>query len=573
MDDADEIILLTVKDLGCEVEHNITIKEFDADIFYKCLIQYLKAINADKVSNLTATIPKNMSARVNTSIKESWMPYFCPFTKRIPGNYSTARLFTTGPVKIPARGRQVKVTPGLEYYYINVLPPVTLQPQRADDIAPSVFEYNLSVFADTQEREREWSERGVSSGLSPVEYAKQKQRGVSSRMDDSIRSALVDGGVGLEGRRGNGGVSAGLTLDDIIGGFSGRAGGEDMNEFARKMLFTTEQGEQTDSGAAVASGPKETEEERLEKQRQELDELQSSLTAAVDEIAETNRDMEEFMQLLRQLEADINEEDGRRGDLEKQYKIKKKTFALLDNADENLKQLQMLCQQSSAALIEMAGEWERVRRPIVDKFRALRDERANQNDEAKSKLERVKEMRALIKKLIAEIRAKEELFGQLQETYKNAPKDTNRSMYTRRILDTVKNIKKQKVDIDKILLDTKTLQKEINTITDSAVRAFDNVKDILYADAKKDETAKLAIKSFAVIDEKFQSLLLAIDETGTYQNNILTLTSKIDHISQKTNTLNSDRVLNDLKNIKTDNQNLIKQIKTRMAANKSSTAE
>ncbi|EFA84683.1 hypothetical protein PPL_01675 [Heterostelium album PN500] len=619
MDEADGIILLTLRDLGCELGDEITIKDFDAEIVYKACLAYLRVINEAKVANLTATIPKNMSARVNScsvlaatiretgyraelsyhnllypnindvrrifvflgqhlpkkevvegdstaslkdlicnhlasSIKESWMPYFCPFTKRIPGNYSTAKLFTVAPLKIPARGRQLKLTPGLEDFYIKHLRPINQQPNRTDDVAPSVFEYNLSIYAEAQERENEWNTKGSQSGLNPLEYKKNKSKTILSKMNDSIRSAMVDGSS-ADSRRNN-------TFDHVIGQFGMGSADDDYGQFARKKAFTNEE---------VASEPiepkaKETEEERQQKQQEEIDQLQSVLEELANRMANATSEMDDWIQQIRQLEAQINEEDRKRAELEKEYKVKKKTFGLLENAEENFAKLQELCQQTSASLIEMSGEWEKVRRPIIEKYRQLKDEKANQSDEAKSKVERIKEIRALIKKMIADIRAKEELFTQLQDTYKAMPKDTNRSMYTRRIIESVKNIKKQKEDIDRILLDTRTLQKEINTITDTAVRTFDAVKDMLYADAKKDQTAKTAIKSFAVIDEKFQTLLTAIDETGTYQNNIFTLTSKIDYISQKTNTLNTDRVLNDLKTIKAENQTLIAQVKSKMAS-------
>eukprot|EP01133_Synstelium_polycarpum_P003885 gene3885-4493_t len=602
-----------------EIDENITVKEFDADIVYRCCIAYLRVIAENKVANLTASIPKNMSARVNacsvlaatirelgyraelsyhnllypnvndtrrififlgqnlpkkeiasgasgtvkledlichhlaTSIKESWMPYFCPFTKRIPGNYSTAKRFTAmSAVRIPSRGRSLKVTPGLEDYYARFLAPLTQQPNRADDVAPSVFEYNLAIYAEAAERDAEWASKGAASGMNPVDYRKNKLRGILGRMNDSVRGAVVEGGA--DARRAD-------SFDSVIASFQGVGVGDD-GQFGRKKVFTNEDV----VVEAVVTTTKETEEERLAKQQAELDALQQTLADIATKIQDHNKEMEDFISLIRQLEAQLAEEDRKRLELEKEYKIKKKTFGLLENAEDNMRQLQELCQQTSGSLIEMSGEWEKVRRPIVDKYRALKDEKANQSDEAKSKVDRIKEIRALIKKLIAEIRAKEEMFTQLQETYKAAPKDTNRSMYTRRILDTVKNIKKQKVDIDRILLDTRTLQREINSVTDTAVRSFDAVKDMLYADAKKDATAKLAIKSFAVIDEKFQALLLAIDETGTYQNNVFSLTSKIDHISGKTNTLNTDRLLNDLKNVKNENQALIKQVKSKMEA-------
>ncbi|KAN0000799.1 hypothetical protein ACTFIZ_001237 [Dictyostelium cf. discoideum] len=633
MDEADGIILITLKDLGCEIEENETIKNFDSEMVYKCILAYLRVINEQKVINLTNTLPKNMSARVNACslianiikdsgyrselsyhnllypnvndirkififlgqllpkkevesggvniqkledqicqylqgcVKESWIPYFCPFSKRIPGNYSTATLFTTtgGNLRIPSRGRQLKVTPGLEQYYSQYLEPLTLQTNRFEDIAPSVFEYNLSIYAEAQERDNEWNNKGVSSGMNPIDYRKNKQKQVLSKMNDSIRQSIIDGG-------GNNQISSncnsGDSFLDIISEFRGNSldvGGQ----FNRKKAFTNELNNNNDNTTTTTTNTKveteiETEEQRQLKRQAEIDALQSQIDQISESIQLHNKEMLDFLSLMRQSESENLEQDQQREVLEKQYKIKKKTFSLLDDAEGNMKELQSLCNQTSSNLLEMSAEWEKVRKPIIEKYRSLKDKQTNQADETKSKLDRIKEMRVLIKKLVSEVQQKDDQFQQLQDQYKQAPKDSNRSQYTRRILETVKNIKKQKVDIDKVLLDTKNLQKEINTITDTAVRTFELVKDLLYNDAKKDQTAKQAIKSFAIIDDKFQKLFKTIDETGNFQNNILNLNSKIEHVSQKTNTLNSDRVVQDLKNIKSENQTLIKQIKTLM---------
>lgn len=48
------------------------------------------------------------------------------------------------------------------------------------------------------------------------------------------------------------------------------------------------------------------------------------------------------------------------------------------------------------------------------------------------------------------MRAKDEKYRELLETFNKLPKDITRSSYTNRILEIVKNVKKQKADIDKV---------------------------------------------------------------------------------------------------------------------------
>ncbi len=117
-------------------------------------------------------------------------------------------------------------------------------------------------------------------------------------------------------------------------------------------------------------------------------------------------------------------------------------------------------------------------------------------------LEQIKTMRAQMKQWVAEIHQKDDHYKQLQEALEALPKDMSRAVYTRSILEIVKNVKKQKVDIDKILIDTRNLQKEINTVSDTLGRVFAVVDELVYADANaKDNTAIQAYKQIAAFDK------------------------------------------------------------------------
>jgi len=55
-----------------------------------------------------------------------------------------------------------------------------------------------------------------------------------------------------------------------------------------------------------------------------------------------------------------------------------------------------------------------------------------------------------------------------------------RSSYTRRILEIIGNIKKQKREITKVLQDTKDIQKDINTLTGRLDRTFAVADELIY---------------------------------------------------------------------------------------------
>ncbi len=78
-------------------------------------------------------------------------------------------------------------------------------------------------------------------------------------------------------------------------------------------------------------------------------------------------------------------------------------------------------------------------------------------------------------------------------------KDVSRTSYTRRILEIVANIQRQKEDIGKVLSDMRLVQKEINSLTGRLERVFTVTDEQVYKDARKDEARRTAYKLLANI--------------------------------------------------------------------------
>ena len=85
--------------------------------------------------------------------------------------------------------------------------------------------------------------------------------------------------------------------------------------------------------------------------------------------------------------------------------------------------------------------------------------------------------------------------------YEHMSKDLNRVAYTRRMMEIMANIQKQKEDIGKILADTRIVQKEINGLTGKLDRVFTVTDEQVYKDARKDEARRTAYKLLASLRE------------------------------------------------------------------------
>ena len=107
------------------------------------------------------------------------------------------------------------------------------------------------------------------------------------------------------------------------------------------------------------------EEERLARLAREEEERQQMLADMQEELNKLN-DLAELLaadynlqlQRHRQVEADVEEETTRTEERIQEYKLKRKTLALLANRDENVAQLRRVSAEKSKDLLDLATEWE-----------------------------------------------------------------------------------------------------------------------------------------------------------------------------------------------------------------------
>jgi len=198
----------------------------------------------------------------------------------------------------------------------------------------------------------------------------------------------------------------------------------------------------------------------------------------------------------------------------------------------------------------------------LNQIRELSHQINHTNDDSKSNVEKIRALRTTMREYVLDIQKKEEKYKQLLEMYNRLPKEINRSLYTQRILEIVRNVKKQKVDIEKILIDMKNLKKEISGIYDTLNRSFASTSNLVWKDAlNKEPTAKQAFKDLAAMHEKFSSLAEKVEETGNTKNNVLNLEVKMEQITMKTESLDLKQLIEDSQRVKAENQTLVAKVK------------
>jgi hypothetical protein len=79
-----------------------------------------------------------------------------------------------------------------------------------------------------------------------------------------------------------------------------------------------------------------------------------------------------------------------------------------------------------------------------------------------------------------EKRAKSAQIERLTAALRSRNRDTNRSVYTQRIFEIVTSIKKQCGEIDRVLEDTRKLQKSINMLEGKLDRSFTIADELIF---------------------------------------------------------------------------------------------
>uniref|UniRef100_A0A8B9LPF7 Coiled-coil domain-containing protein 22 n=1 Tax=Astyanax mexicanus TaxID=7994 RepID=A0A8B9LPF7_ASTMX len=242
-------------------------------------------------------------------------------------------------------------------------------------------------------------------------------------------------------------------------------------------------------------------------------------------------------------------------------RVKKQTIDLLPDAENNLVKLHSLVEASAKRVVHLAAQWEKHRAPLIDEHRRLKELCSNREMESSRKLSEIKDLHDKIRQSAEEAKKKEGLYKQLITEYETLPKDVSRSAYTMRILEIVSNIKKQKEEITKILSDTKDLQKEINGLTGKLDRTFAVTDELVFKDAKKDESVRKSYKYLAALHENCTQLIQTIEDTGTIMREIRDLEEQIETENGKKTVSNLEKILEDYKAIRQENSALAAKIR------------
>uniref|UniRef100_A0A8D2ZR40 Coiled-coil domain-containing protein 22 n=1 Tax=Scophthalmus maximus TaxID=52904 RepID=A0A8D2ZR40_SCOMX len=521
-----------------------------------CLVEKLpreSAETSDQPTGKSLVLQRAIAAAVQAQLAVPWLPTNC----RLPLHVETQSPealhsfhvlplslshFTKGPGKKQLKGSLSTKTD----YQRDTLPPVTAQLSHHASLMVSILEQHTAELSAAQEWDNEWNSQGLLSCLTPQKYRSRKLTRLRKRIKEQLCSAELPSPESAFG-----GPHSSSDLCELLQVFKGSAPSDHIltksTHFSHTQKFTFEQ----ESASVTSSIPSvhQSESDIQHRQQEELASLQQQfqqLCSNVDQLTVLNE--------LKHKELGNSEKEDK-------MQVKKKTIDLLPDADNNLLKLQALVEASTKRLVNLASQWEKRRAPLMDEHRRLKEICSNRDLESSRKLSEIKSLHDKICVSTVDARKKEDIYKQLVTELENLPRDVSRSAYTQRILEIVSNIKKQKEEITKILADTKELQKEINHLTGKLDRTFAVTDELVFKDAKKDESVRKSYKYLAALHENCNQLIQTIEETGTILREIRDLEEQIETENGNKTVANLERILDDYKSIRQENSALAAKVR------------
>lgn len=527
---------------------------------------------AEEAVGSGATLSRKINEALSVWMGTAWTPF---------GSKSRSSMASAAPLYFPSA--KCEKNAAVSRYWQNFLPMAAAQCSakggadgEGPKLAPSLFEFNAQEIVLAQEKEREWNSQGKSKA--------KKEEALDELVSSSFRA---------HASRKRGASTAGKSVAEMAAQMmSAYRGAGDNNDdadqsssaFSRRTDFGQESSAGsnvvvvTESGTVESLTPKgdpvKSTEEKNKEEQEAADALKAEREKKVSQLTEKLKKLkaaikgkeatkEENKGLTRQMEVKLNEFKTQTETMEKQYKVKKRTLDLLPNAQENLGKLQQLSQASAAKLLQLAQEWENHRVPLVERYRKQKLHMADRKGEVEVKVGQIKRMRIEMKEKAADLREKDAVYKQVLDEFNNMPKSINRQVYVRRIMDIVKNLEKQKVDIKSVLDDVRQVQKDINMLSGKSKRSFDVVDEIVFQEAskKKNPVATQTYKNVVQLRDGFVELVKTVEDTGRIKNEIRDTTSKITALEARNTALNMKRVADDLAQVREENKKLAAQVK------------
>uniref|UniRef100_A0A2M4BJA7 Coiled-coil domain-containing protein 22 homolog n=1 Tax=Anopheles marajoara TaxID=58244 RepID=A0A2M4BJA7_9DIPT len=242
--------------------------------------------------------------------------------------------------------------------------------------------------------------------------------------------------------------------------------------------------------------------------------------------------------------------------LREEKKVKERTHILLENPEVNIAKLEAIIVAAGEKMKKLQSQWEAHQAPLLAKLEEHRGKSSDSESKLQKMQQEIESVRHKSEEVIVDLQTKSALHARLVQQYERIGKTVSRTAYTGRILEIIGNIRKQKTDIDKILHDTRRLQKEINATTGQLDRQFTVTDDLIFRNARRDEFTKRAYILLVALHTECAELVAMVQETGTFKREVRELEDQIESEKDRNVAANLSQIERDLEEMQRESRRL-----------------
>ncbi|KAH7830043.1 putative Coiled-coil domain-containing protein 22 [Monocercomonoides exilis] len=532
MDDADAIMIMTLRQAGCNVDSDITsCAQFTPEVLMNCCAVILNMIDSDL--EIPLTVPPDGVKRfkycssIAKAMKDSGYNGECTYDLFTYPNQTDTRKFISFLIEKLPRAEQKESE--------TIVQEQTLLGQMREAVRQSFFDpwyipllqkpplfchfkrhFSHPYEGIDKDKENEIYQKGEEKA---EKERKEKIQTAVSVVARAVSKAMFDQLDTME-------RSTLLSLSDALKKQrNSKQGGriDHMTRFAQEEQPT---GEVSIDKNDVKD--KEQLEEKVEESEERLKKFQAATTEAQRQV---EAEMARARELVERLQSATNEVAVLKDEIKKKQLI----VAMLKDPDNAMSELTRLNEKTMSKIKQLGSDWEEVRGPLVEKYHKCVEKNRGDQSLSHKLTEELKEVRTEMAQLIEEAKKKQARLQQLKQEYEGMDKTAERQKYVGKITEMHANLTAQKNDINKIINDMKSLMSDSNTAEERLDRVFHDADEMIFLAAKvpdpkidRDEAAKNIYRGLVLIHENYGKLSATYNEIGKYTNRLLDTKERID---------------------------------------------
>eukprot|EP00095_Tigriopus_kingsejongensis_P011862 maker-scaffold180_size281610-snap-gene-0.38 protein:Tk11862 transcript:maker-scaffold180_size281610-snap-gene-0.38-mRNA-1 annotation:"coiled-coil domain-containing protein 22 isoform x2" len=263
--------------------------------------------------------------------------------------------------------------------------------------------------------------------------------------------------------------------------------------------------------------------------------------------------------LRRSLKEERNTRRDARIDLERkreEVEKRKKLLNLMPDGEANVEKLKGIVLKNRARMESYEKQWDHTKAALCSEQQTLELALATQPISASP----MQEVNSKIADLEAKLREVEASYKKFASLLKRIQMGEPRSSYTKRILDVLKSIARQRLETERIIQDIKSTQKDINLLDGKLFRTYAEVDRIIFDTATKDSSYIPAYKMVTNLHHLCQEIIDRIGANGKVKRLVRDLRSQVENEKAKSIQANAQSLEADLSLIKSENDALLAKI-------------